>query len=528
MFRPMQIKTMEYVETPNGKLRGYRENGIYAFLGVPYGECERWRTATPAKPWKGVRNAVQFGNRAFPAGLTFTPLDSCGVPHELYNYSEDCLNLNIWTPTTDRDGKKPVLVWIHGGGYSTGSAMEMQAHDGENLAAFGDCVVVTLNHRLNVFGFLDCSRFGEKYANSCNCGLSDLVLALQWVHDNIACFGGDDQRVLIYGQSGGGGKVQALLQTPAADGLFQKAVIMSGTFNVKPGGSIEDESPAYSARVLDDLLELYGTDDIAVLEALTPEELLDAVEKISEKLEANPVIGRKQIGFRPSANEYYPGNIFNAGMSEHAKTVPVMLGNTMAEFPEMRIFNKHEYSEAEQTAIVEEAFPGQDAGKLIELWKKAYPGRCLTDIIETGGFLGRAGVIAYADARAKEATAPTYVYELTHDFPQQGGRNAWHCADIPIVFHNSALYPEDFHDGLLDGLEDAISASWVNMAADSDPNNPYLGVEWPPYREGDCATLLFGDPIEVRRDFDREFAFLRETVKLHKSDKYTRFETIIN
>ncbi len=522
MIKPLTPKTLEIVETTNGKLRGFKQRDIYNFLGVQYGDNKRWQTATMVKPWKGIKNALQFGNRAFPAS-GFTPWDSCGVAHEAYPYDEDCLNLNIWTSSIDKKAKKPVMVWIHGGGFATGSAMEMQAHDGENLSRFGDVVVVGLNHRLNIFGFFDVSKFGDKYKNSANAGMSDLVLALKWVKENIKAFGGDPDNVLIYGQSGGGGKVGALMQIPEADGLFHKAVIMSGVIRLPSDTDHVEESNDYSNMILEKLLKKFDTDNLEVLETLEPEELLEAFHEVAG--------GRNFsiMGWRPIANEWYLGSALNVGITEHAKTVPVMIGSVISEMPLMRIFNKHDYTQEEQIEIVKECFPGQDVEKLISLFQQAWPNKCITDVIEiAGNGLFRPGDIEFADLRAKTASAPTYVYVFGHDFPQNGGRGAWHCSDIPIVFHNSAMYPENFHDGLLDGLEDTISGSWAAFAHNSDPNNKYLKVKWPPYKTDECATLIFDNECEVKNDFDRELVTLRAQMKLEVKEKYTKFKQLIN
>lgn len=520
MFKQFTPKTIEYVDTPKGKLRGYKLDDVYAFLGVQYGEAERWQMPTPTKPWKGVKNALQFGNRAFPF-LRFTPWDSCGVAHEAYSYSEDCLNLNIWTPSIDSKAKKPVMVWIHGGGYATGSSMEMQGHEGSNLSRFGDVVVVTINHRLNIFGFFDMSDFGEKYYNSENVGLGDLVMALSWVKENIACFGGDPDNVMIFGQSGGGGKVRALMQTPAADGLYHKAVIMSGTgFG---GGPEEKESP--SRLVREKLMEELNTNSIEPLLELTPEELLEKSMRIVNEL-------KEKFGFlswRPAKNDWYLGEALTVGLRPEAGKIPVMLGSTISEGPLMRIFNKHDYTVEQQEQIVREAFPEQDADKLMELFRKAWPDKCVTDAIEiTGNLNFRPGDIAYSDLRAECAEAPTWVYIFGHDFPQDGGRGAWHCADIPIVFHNAEMYPDNYKDGLMDGLQDAISGSWVAFAHNSDPNNKFIGIEWPEYKKGQCAIMVFDNQCRVGYDFDRELIAYRNSLKLKIDDKYTKFQQLIN
>lgn len=518
MIKPLTPKTLEYVETKNGKLRGFCQRGIYHFLNVQYAECERWQNPTPVKPWKGIKNALNFGNRAYADG-PFTPWDSCGVAHELFAYDENCLNLNIWSPSIEKNAKKPVMVWIHGGGYATGCDMEMQAHDGENLARFGDVVIVGVNHRLNIFGFCDMSRFGEKYANSGNCGLADLVESLRWVRDNIEAFGGDPDNVTIFGQSGGGGKVTALMQISAADGLFHKAIIMSGI-----GRMLGYSDNTFSNMVVDGLLEKFNTTSIEPLLDLTAEELMDAYHSLG--------LAKKRgvLNWHPISNEFYPGYPLLGDFTEHARTIPVMLGSTIAESPRMRIFNKHEKSEEEQLAIVQECFPGQDITKLVELFKQAWPGRCLTDIVESYGMIDmRADDLRFADLREKDNSAPTYVYHFSYEFPHQdGGRNAWHCADIPVVYHNSCIYPENFREGIMGNLEDAMAASWTSFARNGDPNNKYLGVEWPAYKAGDCATLLFDNKIEVRKDFDRELAFYRETMEPTVLKKYTEFTQTIN
>ncbi len=526
MFKPLTPKTLEIVETKNGRLRGFKQRDIYNFLGVQYGDCERWQTATMVQPWKGIKNALQFGNRSFPAG-PFTPWDTCGVAHEAYAYSEDCLNVNIWTTSIEKTAKKPVMVWMHGGGFATGSAMEMQAHDGENLSRFGDVVVVGINHRLNVFGFLDMSKFGEKYENSGNCGISDLVLALQWVHDNIESFGGDPDNVLIFGQSGGGQKVTCMLQCPDADGLFHKAVIQSGVQPYVMGADpIIKEDSDRSDAIVDLLLKKCETESLNTLEELTPEELLDTYYSIVPELKSK---GFDERWWTAITSDYYVGYPYVVGFTEHAKTIPVMIGCTLSEMPLMRIFNKNDYTKQQQIKIVKEAFPEQDADKLIELFVKAWPNKSITDAIEMSGSMDvRASVIRFSDLRAETCSAPTYTYMFAHDFPQDGGRSPWHCAELPIIFHNSALYPKDFHTGLLEGLENAMSGSWVAFAHNSNPNNKYLDVKWPEYKKDECATMIFDDECEVKKDFDRELVTVRRKMQLSINDKYTKFTQLVN
>ena len=193
------------VETKAGKLRGLIADGTYIFRGIRYAEAERFHLPRPVRPWEGVKNAIAFGP-VCPEESTPIARDQYYVPHYHHMQSEDCQYLNIWTRSVDREAKKPVMVWIHGGLFDTGSGIELYAYDGEELAAFGDVVVVSLNHRLNVLGFLDLSAYGEEYRYSGNVGMADIVEALRWVRENIAAFGGDPDNVTLFGQSGGGQK----------------------------------------------------------------------------------------------------------------------------------------------------------------------------------------------------------------------------------------------------------------------------------------------------------------------------------
>ena len=205
-------KTDPVVETKAGKVRGFRLNTTYAFHGIHYAEADRFQMPQPVKPWKGIKNALAYGY-VCPLLKQDEPNMEVLVPHRYWPQDEHCQNLNVWTQSLDPGAKKPVMVWLHGGGFSAGSAIEHVAYEGDHLSEFGDVDVVSVNHRLNILGYLDLSPFGEKYKNSANAGNADMVAALQWVHDNIAAFGGDPENVTIFGQSGGGMKVATLMNT---------------------------------------------------------------------------------------------------------------------------------------------------------------------------------------------------------------------------------------------------------------------------------------------------------------------------
>ena len=240
------------VPTKAGSVQGFIREGVYTFRGIPYASAARFRPPQPVKPWSGTRLALSYGNvcpqfvnpqlaepQTFVADTRYWPA------------SEDCQNLNIWS-TGLQDGKRrPVMVWLHGGGFFSGSSMELPIYDGTNLSRKGDVVVVSVNHRLNVLGFLDLSAYGDIYRKSANAGMLDIVEALRWVHDNIDVFGGDPGNVTIFGQSGGGAKVATLLESPQAKGLFNKAIIQSGSPGTMPS-AYSDRSVAIrvAARTL--------------------------------------------------------------------------------------------------------------------------------------------------------------------------------------------------------------------------------------------------------------------------------------
>ena len=220
-------KSGPIVTTKAGKLRGFVVDGTYTFHGIRYAVAKRFHQPEPVPAWEGVKDALAYGY-VCPLLEQDEPSNEVMIPHRYWPMDENCQYLNIWTQSLDENAKKPVMVWLHGGGYFAGSSIEQVAYEGDALAAYGDVVVVTVNHRLNILGYLDLSDYGEEYANSGIVGMEDIVMALKWVRDNIDQFGGDPDNVTIMGESGGGAKVRALLQMSSADGLYHRAIIQSG------------------------------------------------------------------------------------------------------------------------------------------------------------------------------------------------------------------------------------------------------------------------------------------------------------
>ena len=236
MERVFRSDETTVVETVKGKIKGFFCDDLYIFKGIPYAKAERFRKPEPADPWEGELDATSFGY-VCPLLSQEPPSGELLVPHRYWLMDERCQNLNIWTPGLD-GRKRPVLVWLHGGGFESGSAIEHLAYEGENMSRYGDAVVVSVNHRLNLLGYLDLSSLGEAFADSGNCGGDDIIAALCWVRDNIAAFGGDPDNVTLFGQSGGGAKITTLLQTPAADGLYHKGIPASGGGSFKGTGAL--------------------------------------------------------------------------------------------------------------------------------------------------------------------------------------------------------------------------------------------------------------------------------------------------
>ncbi len=259
------------VTTEAGKVRGYLYNGISIFKGIRYAQAKRFHAPEPVRPWEGVWDASNYGFVCPYVDKKPWLSQELYLPHRYWITDEDCQNLNIWTPACDGE-KRPVLVWLHGGGFNMGSAIEMAAYDGENMCRLGQVVVVSVNHRLNLLGYFDLSDFGEEYANSGNAGTDDLIAALRWVRDNIERFGGDPENVTLFGQSGGGAKITALLQSPGADGLFAKGINMSGVLQNGVVGSY-----AKSGRRLGEvMMQELGVHGVKELETVPYEALAAA------------------------------------------------------------------------------------------------------------------------------------------------------------------------------------------------------------------------------------------------------------
>lgn len=493
-------KTEPVVETKAGKLRGFILDGTYTFHGVKYADAKRFQQPEPVKPWKGVKNALAYGY-VCPMLRQDEPSNELMVPHRYWPLDENCQYLNIWTQSIDPAAKKPVLVWLHGGGFAAGSSIEHVAYEGENMSKYGDVVVVSINHRLNILGYLDLSPFGEKYANSGNAGSADMVAALQWIHDNIENFGGDPENVTLFGQSGGGMKVWTLMQTPAADGLFHKGVVQSGCID-----SVLDLTKSDGTAIVTALMKELDTEDVETLESVPYAQLAEAYNKVMPEVAKTGAY----VGGNPMPNDWYLGDPCAAGFTEHAKTIPVMVGTVLGEFSFMPAFSEEEKAD---TALIEaklQKMYGARTEELKALFKKAYPDKDISDLLLVDTIF-RAPSIDFIRKKAQHPESGTYSYLFSYTFPYDGGHIAWHCSEIPFVFHNTSLVAAFNEEGVTDLLEKQMCDAWLNFARTGKPASEDL-PEWPACTPDDEATMIFDKHCEVRHNYDHELvALVKET-----------------
>ena len=309
------------VTTAQGIVQGYLQDGLLIFKGIPYAKAVRFHAPEAVKPWDGILDACSYGY-VCPMMTNDPPRGELYVPHRFWPMDEDCLNLNLWTPGADGE-KRPVLVWLHGGGFSMGSSIEQTAYDGAAMSSLGDAVVVSINHRLNILGYFDLSDFGEEYANSGNAGGDDIIAALQWIRENIAEFGGDPDNVTVFGQSGGGAKVTTLLQSPAADGLYAKGIVMSGVI-----GPVLADAEGSGRAIAEAVMKEMGLKSVKELETA------DYAAFARAYLKAMPALKQagEYTGCCPHPNAYYAGDPLRVGFRAETKDVPLMVGSVFGEF----------------------------------------------------------------------------------------------------------------------------------------------------------------------------------------------------
>lgn len=489
--------------TTAGKVAGYCHRDVYAFKGIPYAKAERFMPPSKPDAWDGVRSSRAYGP-VCPIDVSSMILSDemeFAQQHNFWIMNENCQNLNIWTQGLNDGKKRPVMVWLHGGGYFAGSSCELPTYHGENLCLKGDVVVVSLNHRLNALGFLDLSTLSDKYARSANVGMMDIIEALKWVRENIENFGGDPKNVTIFGQSGGAGKVATLMYAPSAKGLFHRAIMQSGGFaNFKP----KEQSVKIGPAILEELG--IKPEDVDRLTDIPFDKLLAAGNAAYEKM-SDGARGMMGLSWSPSIDEVvFPLMPGEAGAEDINRDVPLMIGTNKTEFNasmmEPGLFSA---TESQVKEHLSQRY-GDKTDEFIATYKETYPEAPYPSDMIDFDMLFRPGTIKFTELRsAIPGGAPVYSWLFKWNAPILDGLlKSLHCMEIAFVFDNIARN-EEYNGGTPEAyaLADKMSETWASFARLGDPNNPKI-PSWEPYTTEGGATMLFDNTCEVKHHHDRK------------------------
>jgi para-nitrobenzyl esterase len=488
------------VETSRGRLRGVSANGILSFKGVRYGEttggANRFRAPVPVTPWAGVRDAVAFGGSAPQVP---------GAQHGLSGWysaiepiSEDCLFLNVFTAGAYHsgraggrvDGRRPVMVWLHGGAWSN-CAGTAPGFDGTRLARDGDVVVVTVNHRLNVFGYLDLGDGDPRFADAGTAGVLDLVAALRWVRDNIAAFGGDPNNVTIFGQSGGAAKVTALLGMPAAQGLFHKAIAQSCSGGLRLDGRAEASRQAHDLAGQLGMAEVSGS----ALQAVPMDRLLNAMKGVADPF--RPVLDGRNFVQNP----------FDPTAPAIAANVPLMIGNAATETTLYLAADMANFSldaaEVEKRVARYLQVDAPNARRVMDGYQAADEGATPSDLLVaiTTDYNYRRNTTRVAELQAMQAKAPVYAYVFDWKTPVLGGvLRSPHTVEVPFVFGTTeAAAALVGSGGQLPALVREVMACWTSFAHTGEPGAAG-GVKWTPYEMDRRSTMMLSPESHMASD----------------------------
>jgi para-nitrobenzyl esterase len=500
-------------ETQHGKVRGYVLRDIHYFLGIPYGAdtsgANRFMPPQKPKAWSNVYPALWWGNSA-PQNMENRYENKFASFRDHWNYgdvNEDCLRINVLTPSVNGGKKRPVLFWIHGGGYTSGNAIEQDGYNGENFARFGDVVFCSINHRLGPLGFCNLAGVGgEKFAASGNVGMLDIVAALEWVRDNIANFGGDASNVTIMGQSGGGAKVCTLTAMPCAKGLFHKAVVLSGASR-KAGDKAYSESLGAAVAKEAGI----SSDDLTKLQEMPWKEFYAVATRAQQGVarSAGPG-GGMQRGFSPVVDgNILPQHPYDPEAAPTAANVPMIISSVENEQSPDWTDSSLESITLEQVVDKLKTRAGFGAGfgdraqEVVNAYAKAFPGRKPVEIWSLASS-NRQSVVALADVKSKQP-APVYVDWFTWQPPLFDNRmRAFHCVDICFWFYNTDLMLTHTGGGPRPrALSTKMATALLQFMKTGDPNGPGA-PKWPKYSAANGETMVLDDTCVAKNDPDRE------------------------
>jgi para-nitrobenzyl esterase len=497
--------------TRYGKVRGYVDGDVLTFKGVPYGQStageNRWLPAKPPVPWKDEYPALTYGANCPQTLHDWTSQEQVFLQDWDDGWqSEDMLKLNIWTPSLT--GSRAVMFYIHGGGFQFGSSYELPSHEGAQMARHHDVVQISVNHRLNGLGFLDVSEIGGAgYEDSVNVGMTDLVAALKWVQENISNFGGDPNKVMIYGQSGGGGKVATLMGMPSAAGLFQRAAIQSGG----GGAGNADEAKEFARQLVKQLG--IGPNDIAALQKLDWTTLNDACDAAQRNM---PVRADAPFPNMPGPRRRFwmptlDGRVINMRSFQDAapdisKDVPMLIGSVSEEGNAM--ISKP--TEAEWRANLIKAYGESKGAALADGMKKAHPEKSIRTLSYMCGGAGilnaisiRNGVVNMAKLKHDLKAAPVYTYYFNWQSPMLEDAGAWHTAELAFCFDNTKRCEQGTgNTPEAQALAKKMATAWANFARTGNPSQP--GLTWEPTDPVRNQTMVWNDECKMVDDPEGE------------------------
>jgi para-nitrobenzyl esterase len=496
-------------KTQYGKVRGYVDAGVFTFKGIPYGQNtgaeNRWLPAKSPTPWDGEYPALIYGANCPQRLHDFTGIEQSFLQDWDDGYmSEDMLKLNVWTSSLT--GKRPVMVYFHGGGFSFGSSYELPSQEGAQMARYHDVVVVTVNHRLNILGFFDVSEIGgPAYSDSVNAGMTDLVASLKWVRENISNFGGDPDKVMIYGQSGGGSKVTCLMGMPSAAGLFQRASVQSGGGGNPPSA---EQSRELSRKIMTELG--LASNDLASLQKMEWSKLNAAANAAAAKINGPaprtlgmgaPAGSTPRVGMGPTLDgRVVTVRSFYEAAPEISKSVPMLIGSVSEEGNRM----SSQPTEAEWHATLAGTVGEAKASALIAAMKKAHPEKSIRTLsYGVSGLLVRNNVTRMAKMKYDQKGAPVYAYYFTWQSPMLEDAGAWHTAELAFCFDNTKRCEQGTgNTPEARELAKKTATAWANFARTGNPSQP--GLTWTPTDANRCPTMVFDNRCRMVDDPEGE------------------------